>query len=110
MKKIILLSFIFVLLVLQLKAHPPWGTAVDKNKNIYFADIFHNECGKVWKFTNQGKLIALFKDFHSHNINLDKDGNLFTTQGEGNHSLVKVSADGKSTETLINVKTIQIVG
>ncbi len=102
MKKIVLLSLIFILLVLQLKAHPPWGIAVDKNKNIYFADIFHNGRGTVWKLTNEGKLIALFKDFHSHNVSLDKDGNLYTAHGEGNHRLVKVSANGKNTETLIN--------
>ena len=32
-----------------LMAHPSWGIVVDSEENIYFADIFHNGRGSIWK-------------------------------------------------------------
>jgi sugar lactone lactonase YvrE len=101
MKNFILLLFVAFGSVTQLNAHPAWGIQVDKNENIYFADISHNGRGTIWKLTNQGELIALLKDFHSHNVSLDKDGNLYASHSEGIQRLVKILPDGKTFETLI---------
>lgn len=98
---IIVISFA-LLLTVSLKAHPAWGIAVDKDKNVYFADISHNGRGTIWKLTNYGKLIALLKDFHSHSVSFDKNGNLYAAHGEGEHRLVKILPDGETFETLIN--------
>ena len=59
-----------------LQAHPSYGIVVDNYRNIYFADLSHNGDGTVWKLSKDGKLTALFKDFHCHYIMLDKDQNL----------------------------------
>lgn len=103
MNRSILIITFALLLTVPLKAHPAWGIAVDKDKNVYFADIFHNG-GTVWKLTDKGQLIALLKNFHAHNVSLDKDGNLYSAHGEGTHRLVKILLDGKTSETLISEK------
>ncbi|MEO1052472.1 MAG: hypothetical protein AAFX87_17705 [Bacteroidota bacterium] len=76
-------------------AHPPWGIAVDQSGNVYFADITHNGMGSVWKLTQKGKLELLLKDFHAHNVNLDQKGRLVTAHGENNHTMVRLSDNGK---------------
>ncbi len=92
MKRIIFIS-IFFIAAQQLNAHPAWGIAVDKKRNIYFADIAHNERGSVWKLSNEGKLELLLADFHAHNVSLDADDNLVTAHGEGDHTLVRIGKD-----------------
>jgi len=73
--------------------HPPWGIAVDNEKNIYFADIMHHGMGAVYKLTHEGQLEILFKDFHAHNVSLDKNGNLITSHGENNHTMIRLNSD-----------------
>jgi hypothetical protein len=75
-------------------AHPSWGIVVDQHRNIYFADITHNGMGSVWKLTNRGRLELLLKNFHAHNVNLDKDGNVVTAHGENNHTMIRLNSDG----------------
>ena len=93
-----LLKFIFYILALicceALLAHPPWGISVDAQGNIYFADIFHNGRGSVWKLNSDEKLELLLSDFHAHNVSLDASGNLITGHGEGTHTMVRVNRDG----------------
>ncbi len=95
----IFLCFLFVMAFgLQVFAHPSWGIAVDKDRNIYFADLTHNGNGTVWKLTPQGKLIALFKDFHCHKLMLDKDQNLlaeYVGKGDREMFLIRAYPDGK---------------
>ena len=89
---------IFVLaiaLIPKLQAHPSWGISLDKHRNIYFADIGHNGMGSVWKFTNKGELKLLLSDFHAHNVNLDKAGNLITAHGEGTHTMIRILSNGQ---------------
>lgn len=95
--------FIGVLAVQNINAHPSWGIVVDKNRNIYFADISHNGMGSVWKLTNKGELKLLLGNFHAHNISLDKDNNLITAHGEIPHTLVKINQNG-SIDTLYQTK------
>lgn len=40
-----------------MNAHPAWGILVDKDRNIYFADIAHKGMGYVRKLTNKGELV-----------------------------------------------------
>ncbi len=94
MKKLIILFIIGSLLTHGLNAHPSWGLVVDKDKNIYFADITHNGMGSVWKLTNKGVLKLLIGNFHAHNVSLDKHNNLITAHGETPHTLVKISPNG----------------
>lgn len=83
-------------------AHPSWGIVVDKDKNIYFADILHNGMGSVWKLGQDGKLELLFKEFHAHNVSLDKNFNLVTAHGERDrHTMVRVNLNG-SIDTLFH--------
>ncbi len=76
MRRLALIYFCLLTLGLSVKAHPAYGIVVDKTRNIYFADLGHHGDGTVWKLSNDGKLTALFKDFHCHYIMLDKDQNL----------------------------------
>ena len=89
------LTFISLFITFNgLHAHPSWGIVVDKNENIYFADILHNGMGSVWKLTNKGKLELLFENFHAHNVSLDAEGNLITAHGENNHTMVRLYKNG----------------
>lgn len=92
-KYILILTFLLSISQIT-NAHPSWGIVVDKNKNIYFADIAHNGMGSVWKLTNKGKLELLFENFHAHNVSLDTDGNLITAHGENNHTMVRLNTNG----------------
>lgn len=92
--KYILTLTILIVITQITNAHPSWGIVVDKNENIYFADIMHNGMGSVWKLTNNGKLELLFENFHAHNVSLDADGNLITAHGENNHTMVRLNTNG----------------
>ena len=82
-----------------LSAHPSWGIVVGKNRTVYFADLFHNERGSVWKLSKDGHLELLLSDFHAHNVSLDASGNLVTAHGEGDHTMIRIKTDG-SMDTL----------
>ncbi len=74
--------------------HPSWGIAVDKARNVYFADITHNGMGSVWKLTHDGNLELLLRNFHAHNVNLDQNGNVVTAHGENNHTMIRLHGSG----------------
>ena len=77
MKKItIILAVICLITPIRIFAHPSYGIVVDKYRNVYFADLSHNGDGTVWRLSKEGKLTALFKDFHCHYLMLDKNDNL----------------------------------
>lgn len=106
----LLVVFTFLLLISSTfaLAHPSWGIVVDKERNIYFADILHNERGSVWKLSYDGKLELLFSDFHAHNVSLDKNYNLVTAYGEmDRHTLVRVNQDN-SIDTLFHANDYKI--
>lgn len=73
-------------LVIEARAHPGWGIVVDGGGQIYFADVDRN---KIWRIDRQGKLEAIIAGKHSHEITLDKAGNLYGTHlyyvEAGNH-------------------------
>jgi hypothetical protein len=77
---------ICALLVIEAKAHPGWGIVVDSGGQIYFADVDRN---KIWRINRQGKPEAIIVGKHSHEITLDKAGNLYGTHlyyvEAGNH-------------------------
>ncbi|MBT8263212.1 MAG: hypothetical protein KJO05_10345 [Bacteroidia bacterium] len=88
--RILFLIIFFITGSMTLNAHPAWGIVIDAEANIYFADIFHNGRGSVWKLHKNGTLELLLKDFHSHNVSLDHDGNLVTAHGEQHHTMVRL--------------------
>ena len=58
----------------KVQAHPAWGIAVDRQKQVYFSDLV-----TVWKIDAQGKL-SVFRagaDRHIHDLNIDEAGNLY---------------------------------
>jgi sugar lactone lactonase YvrE len=64
-----------VLLADSVSAHPAWGIVVDRNNQIYISDI-----ETVWKIDAQGKLTVFragVSGRHTHEINLDENGNLY---------------------------------
>lgn len=64
-----------VLLADSVSAHPAWGIVVDRNNQIYFSDI-----ETIWKIDAQGKLTVFragVSGRHTHEINLDENGNLY---------------------------------
>jgi len=110
MSRLILVMFIFLCPVEKvLHAHPSWGIAISANGDIYFADVLHNGVGTVWKLDQQGNVSTVLTDFHAHNLQLDKEGNLWVSEdrwiqgeieGEGQQTFLKIGPDGKK-ETLI---------
>ena len=87
----LLIVLLFSLLASNVQAHPAWGIAVDKQGNVYFADIFHNGRGSLWKLHNDGTLELLLSDFHAHNVTLDVDGNPVSAHGEEHHTMVRLA-------------------
>lgn len=59
----------------EVRAHPAWGIAVDRQGQIYFSDL-----ETVWKIDARGKL-AVFRaglsGRHVHDLNVDEAGNLY---------------------------------
>lgn len=86
-------------LTIELRAHPGWGIVVDGGGQVYFADVDRN---KIWRINRQGKLEAIIAGKHSHEITLDKAGNLYGTHlyyvEAGNHwftSFWKLAPDSR---------------
>ncbi|QQS40723.1 MAG: hypothetical protein IPM63_15335 [Acidobacteriota bacterium] len=101
MKNLFLFFAMLFASVVSSYAHPAWGIEVDRHRNVYFADISHNGMGTVWKLSAKGELTALLKDFHAHNVNLDKNGLPVAAHGEeGNNLFIRVLPDS-TTETII---------
>ena len=94
MIKIIKIFLLVLLFAVVAEPHPSWGLVMDRNGNLYFADISHNG-GSVWKLTAAGELKLLLRNFHAHNVSLDNDQNLITAHGEGNHTMVRIHPNGK---------------
>lgn len=105
MNKQLVILILIQLLILSIPtiAHPSWGIVVDKDRNIYFADIAHNGMGSVWKLTNKGELKLLLQNFHAHNVSLDKQNNLITAHGEVPHTLIRINQNG-SIDTLYHTR------
>ncbi len=59
------------------QAHEGWGIVVDRQGQIYFADIPKNT---IWRITREGKLEAFLRDKHSHALVLGEDGSIYGTQ------------------------------
>ena len=100
MKKIFLLLLGLWISTSPLNAHPAWGITIDPQGNIYFADIGHHGRGAIWKLSKEGKLRVLLKDFHAHNVTLDRNGSLVTAHGENNHTMVRINPQDYSVDTL----------
>jgi sugar lactone lactonase YvrE len=56
-------------------AHPPWGITVDDRGQVYFADIDHGN--HIWRIDVTGTRTSLVSGRHSHDLHLDRGGNLF---------------------------------
>jgi sugar lactone lactonase YvrE len=86
-------------------AHPPWGIAIDGQGRVVFADIDHGN--HIWRIEAPGKLTSVVSGWHSHDLHLDRTGNLFVADlayipdGERWESrLLKVEPSGVSSVTI----------
>ena len=71
-KKIILINLI-LLSFISIKAHPGIGLVYDGDKTIYYTDL-----KQVWRLNIEtGQKEIAVKDVHTHELHLDKDGNLY---------------------------------
>src|SRR5689334_14457142 len=82
-------------------AHPPWGIALDHRGQVYFADLDHGN--PIWRIDAPGALTSVVAGRHSHDLHLDRAGNLFVAhvayipEGERWESrLLKVEPSGAS--------------
>lgn len=76
----ILAAGLFLASVTSATAHPAWGIAVDGRGQIYFSDL-----ETIWRIDVQGKT-AVWREGvrgrHTHEINLDENGNLYGADNE----------------------------
>ena len=93
--------WLLILLSPQVFGHPAWGLVGDDNGNLFFADIFSNGRGTVWQYTASGELVALLKNYHAHNVNLDSKGRVLTAHGEGVHKLTRLDMRSMTREVLV---------
>lgn len=85
--------------------HPPWGIAIDSEGSIYIPDIMHYGRGCLLKLTPEGHLKVLAKDFHAHNVNLDKKGNPVSAHGEDTHTMIRFLSNGLR-DTLVHTTNL----
>jgi hypothetical protein len=55
-------------------AHVSWGILVDRQGNVYVADVV---AGVIWRLDRQGRLNQVVSGVHSHGIALDQTGRLY---------------------------------
>jgi hypothetical protein len=68
-----LLIWLFCSIYYIARAHPPIGLVYDGKNTIYYSDLNH-----IWKLdTNTGLAIIYKENIHSHQLFLDKQGNLY---------------------------------
>jgi sugar lactone lactonase YvrE len=86
-------------------AHPPWGIAVDHRGRVYFADIDHGN--HIWRIEAPGELTSVVSGRHSHDLHLDRTGNLFVAHvasipdgARWESRLLKVEPSGSSSVTI----------
>ena len=81
-------------------AHEGWGIVVDRQGQIYFADIPTNT---IWRINREGKLEAFLRDKHSHALVLSEDGSIYGTQehhASAVGSVWRIAPDGSLTTVL----------
>ncbi len=75
-------------------AHEGWGIVVDRQGQIYFADIPTNT---IWRINREGKLEAFLRDKHSHALVMSEDGSIYGSQehhAAAVGSLWRIAPDG----------------
>ena len=72
MKKIFLLSAIYLLSVTTCFAHPGIGIIKDSKGNIYYTDL-----KQIWKISANGEKTVVVTGVHSHELYMDSDDNLY---------------------------------
>ena len=69
----IIASCLFFIQVLKAEAHPGIGMVYNGNNTIYYTDLEH-----IWKLDiATGKSERYLENIHSHELYLDKEGNLY---------------------------------
>ena len=106
--KIVILSLVFICSVFasEISAHPAWAIVADDKNQVFVSDL-----EKIWKIDAQGK-VSVFSERHTHEMTLDKDGNLL---GEDLHyepatqkytsSLWKIAPNGEFSYILAPTET-----
>lgn len=70
--KTFILCFVFLSVFHQASAHPGIGLVMDSKGNIYYTDL-----KQIWKQTPAGEKTIAVPSVHSHELYIDKYGNLF---------------------------------
>jgi len=86
------------------RAHEGWGIVVDRQRQIYFADIPTNT---IWRITREGKLEAFLREKHSHALVLGEDGSIYGTQehhAAAVGSVWRIAPDGGFSNVLTPVR------
>lgn len=86
----------------MLFGHPSWGIVVRDDGSIYFADLFHEGRGAVWKLSTDGKLSLILCDFHAHQVLLGHDDFVYAAHGEENQVLVRININDQI-DTILEV-------
>lgn len=78
----------------SLEAHEGWGVIIDPHLGVVVSDVPGNT---IWRIKD-GRLEALVRDVHSHDVVLGKDGALYGTDpktGGGTFSVWRLDASGR---------------
>ena len=71
-----LASVLCALPTLRASAHEGWGLARDGAGRLYIADIPANT---VWRLDQDGRLMAVHRDVHTHALMAGPDGRIYGT-------------------------------
>lgn len=84
--KIFAILFLYLIFSFAASAHPSWAIVVDAQNRIYVSDL-----EKVWKIDANGR-VSVFVERHTHELTLDRDGNLLGEEIHYEPSTQKFSA------------------
>ena len=82
-------------------AHPGTGIVRDRQGNVFYTDLVH-----VWRIAPDGRKSIVVRDVHTHELDIDSDGNLFGEdsryQGDDRwrHRVWRRSPDGRITDVV----------
>jgi hypothetical protein len=92
-------------------AHPAWGIVIDPKGRVVFSDV---ETNTVWRIEN-GRPVPLLRGKHSHEIYIDREGNLYgehleyrSTGERWISSLWKLTPAGREVEILPATDTVDL--
>jgi hypothetical protein len=95
------IALVLLALPVPASAHPGTGVVRDRQGNVYYTDLVH-----IWRIAPDGRKSIAVRDVHSHELTLDREGNLLGEDSKylggerWRHRVWKRTPDGRVTDVV----------